>query len=103
MRVMQGECIEPMHYDTRRRVARSGTSDIKFCSHAYSRKYSRFARLGTLGFKTPYFRNLAYLSDIKQMAVNYVVDWKSTREPTKKKAGLTTCLFVVFRAQNDNS
>ena len=26
--------------------------------HAYSRKYSRFARLDTLGFKTPYFRNL---------------------------------------------
>ena len=28
------------------------------CSHAYSRKYSRFARLRLLGFKTPYFRNL---------------------------------------------
>jgi hypothetical protein len=27
-------------------------------SHAYSRKYSRFARLRLLGFKTPYFRNL---------------------------------------------
>ena len=26
--------------------------------HAYSRKYSRFARLRLLGFKTPYFRNL---------------------------------------------
>ena len=29
-----------------------------FNSHAYSRKYSRFARLRLLGFKTPYFRNL---------------------------------------------
>ena len=28
------------------------------CRHAYSRKYSRFARLRLLGFKTPYFRNL---------------------------------------------
>ena len=27
-RVIQGECIEPMYYDTRLRVARSGTSDI---------------------------------------------------------------------------
>ena len=27
-------------------------------SHAYSRKYSRFARLRLLGFKTPYFRNV---------------------------------------------
>ena len=47
-----------MYYDTRLRVARSGTSDIMINSHAYSRKYSRFARLRLLGFKTPYFRNV---------------------------------------------
>ena len=35
---------------------------IRICyfsnSHAYFRKHSRFARLGTLGFKTPCFRDL---------------------------------------------
>ena len=35
---MQCECIEPVHYDIRRRVARSGTGDIRFYSHAYSLK-----------------------------------------------------------------
>ena len=48
-------------------------------SHAYSRKYSRFVRLRLLGFKTPYFRNVAV-----------------------KKAGLATCLFVVFGHQNNS-
>ena len=38
------------------RVAEPATSASN--SHAYSRKYSRFVRLGTLGFKTPYFRNV---------------------------------------------
>ena len=32
-------------------------------SHAYSRKYSRFVRLRLLGFKTPYFRNVAVKKD----------------------------------------
>jgi hypothetical protein len=50
--------------------------DVLRGSHAYSRKYNRFARLRLLGFKTPYFRNVAV-----------------------KKAGLTTCLFVEFTQQ----
>ena len=32
-------------------------------SHAYSRKYSRFVRLDTLGFEAPYFRNLLLKND----------------------------------------
>ena len=31
--------------------------------HAYSRKYSRFVRLRLLGFKIPYFRNVAVKKD----------------------------------------
>ena len=31
--------------------------------HAYFRKYTRFVRLDTLGFKTPYFRDLPSKKD----------------------------------------
>ena len=47
--------------DRQRHATASGAKRNRrhhLCSHAYSRKYSRFARLDTLGFKTPYFRNL---------------------------------------------
>ena len=38
-------------------------------NHAYSRKYSRFARLRLLGFKTPYFRNVTAKKDTQSFFV----------------------------------
>ena len=38
-------------------------------NHAYSRKYSRFARLRLLGFKTPYFRNVTAKKDTRSFFV----------------------------------
>ena len=82
---------------------------LEIFGHVYSRKYSRFARLDAmlaLGFKTPYFRNLPSKKDTQsffsvayrlrlaqryeQMAVNYVVDRRSTREPTKKPEAIAS-------------
>ena len=57
-RVDRAEQAQATGNDTRRRVG----EDAGNC-HAYSRKYSRFVRLRLLGFKTPYFRNVAVKKD----------------------------------------
>ena len=92
--------------------------------HAYSRKYSRFARLDAtlrLGFKTPYFRNVTLKKDtqsffevslptsrisIKKERINVnreVVDRRSTRGANEKARGDCLGLFVELVGQNCNS
>ena len=74
-RVDRAEQAQAIGNDTRRRVGSEGVNHAtmfrfaqrnKLRSHAYSRKYSRFARLDAtlrLGFKTPYFRNVTSKKD----------------------------------------
>ena len=57
-RVDRAEQARATGNDTRWRVGKD-----EGISHAYSRKYSRFVRLRLLGFKTPYFRNVAVKKD----------------------------------------
>ena len=88
-------------------------------SHAYSRKYSRFARLRLLGFKTPYFRNLPsknntqlFFSVVYRLRVSSLVVslWLlimllligDQQGSQRKRQVLRPAFFVVFRAQNDN-
>ena len=91
--------------------------------HAYSRKYSRFARLDAtlrLGFKTPYFRNVTSKKDtqsfftvplptslrsVKKERVNVsynIVDRRSTRGANEKARGDCLGLFVGVTGQNYN-
>ena len=50
-------------------IRRVRPTNSKHLRHAYFRKYSRFARLGTLGFKAPYFRDLPSQKDYQSFCL----------------------------------
>ena len=122
-RVDRAEQAQAIVNDTRRRVARSGTSDIRFYSHAYSRKYSRLTHFDApLTLTAPYSlfsqspiakqhsvvllgRLPPELSSVKKERINInreVVDRRSTMGgKTKDHRNGGLCFGVI--GQNYNS